>query len=41
MFPEFAPLSKEFTELAPKFDELKKSEENEFNKLKLIALGSY
>lgn len=41
MFPEFAPLSKEFTELAPKFDELKKSENNEFNKLKLIALGSY
>ena len=41
MFPEFAPLSKEFTKLAPKFDELKKSENNEFNKLKLIALGSY
>ncbi|CAI4057944.1 hypothetical protein N7582_000972 [Saccharomyces uvarum] len=41
MFPEFAPLSKEFTALAPKLEELKKSEENEFSKLKVIALGSY
>ncbi|CAI4057304.1 rRNA-processing protein SAS10 SKDI_04G0910 [Saccharomyces kudriavzevii IFO 1802] len=41
MFPEFAPLSKEFIDLVPKFEELKKSDENEFNKLKIIALGSY